>query len=209
MPLQPGFGLATNWNLVPTVVLNPTGRPPAPVAVHSGTSAGSVTVFNYFPTKEALILDRWQVTTESLRTGLDEPGSTPVEAALRILDEELGGMTAWLDAQEDPVRAGALVMRFGALIRSTPSLRAHQHDAADRLVVAAAEALARRAGLEPDDPEPRIAAAALLELWRIQFQSLGRHLDGSRTPAQVHQAVTADVRRAARLIDAGLRTFGG
>jgi len=167
------------------------------------------TVFNYFPTKEALILDRWQATTESLRTGLAEPGSTPVEAALRILDEELGGMTAWLDAQEDPVQAGVLVKRFGALMRSTPSLRAHQHDATDRLIAAAAEALARRAGLEPDDPEPRIAATALLELWRIQFQSLGRHLDGSRTPAQVREAVTADVRRAARLIDTGLRTFGG
>jgi AcrR family transcriptional regulator len=57
------------------------------------------------------------------------------------------------------------------------------------------------------DPEPQIAAAALLGLWRIQFQSLSRYLDGSRTPAQVHQAVTADVRRAAQLIETGLSSF--
>src|SRR5438132_1478230 len=39
------------------------------------------------------------------------------------------------------------------------------------------------------------------------FQSLTRYLDGIRTPAQVHEAVTADVRRAARRIDAGLSSF--
>jgi hypothetical protein len=46
-----------------------------------------------------------------------------------------------------------------------------------------------------------------LPLRRIQFQSLTKYLDGARTPGQVHQAVTADVRRAARLIDTGLRSF--
>ena len=49
--------------------------------------------------------------------------------------------------------------------------------------------------------------AIRLGLWRIQFQSLTNYLDGTRTPAQVRQAVTADVRRAARLIDTGLSSF--
>ena len=44
------------------------------------------TVFNYFPTKESLVLDRLEATMASLRTGLAEPGIPPVEAALRILD---------------------------------------------------------------------------------------------------------------------------
>src|ERR1022692_2985085 len=44
------------------------------------------TVFNYFPTKESLILDRLESTMASLRAGLAEPGVSPVEAALRILD---------------------------------------------------------------------------------------------------------------------------
>src|SRR5271170_8511934 len=51
------------------------------------------TVFNYFPTKESLILDRLEATVASLRTGLAEPGVPPVQAALRILDGELGAMT--------------------------------------------------------------------------------------------------------------------
>jgi hypothetical protein len=33
------------------------------------------------------------------------------------------------------------------------------------------------------------------------------HLDSAATPALLHEQVTADVRRAARLIDTGLRAF--
>ncbi len=164
------------------------------------------TVFNYFPTKESLILDRLESTMASLRTGLAEPGVTPVEAALRILDHELGAMTSWLAAQDDPVQAGAMIQRFGALIQATPSLRAHQSDMMDQFVAVAAANLAERAAMSADDPEPQIAATALLGLWRIQFRSLSKYLGGARTPAQVHQAVTADVHRAAQLIDAGLNS---
>ncbi len=165
------------------------------------------TVFNYFPTKEALILDRLESTMASLRVGLAEPGISPVEAALRILDDELGAMTSWLARQDDPVQAGASIRRFGTLIRATPSLRAHQSDMMDQFVAVAAAILAERAGMSAHDPEPQIAATALLGLWRIQFQALAKYLDGTRTPAQVHQAVTADVRRAAQLIDTGLSSF--
>jgi AcrR family transcriptional regulator len=165
------------------------------------------TVFNYFPTKESLILDRLEATVAALRAGLAEPGVAPTEAALRILDGELTAMTSWLAGQDDPARAGAEVQRFGTLIEATPSLRAHQSAMMDRFTTVAAEVLAERAGMSPADPEPQIAAAALLGLWRIQFASLSRHLDGTRTLAQVHQAVTADLRRAARLIDTGLTSL--
>jgi AcrR family transcriptional regulator len=165
------------------------------------------TVFNYFPTKESLILDRLESTMASLRTGLAEPGVPPVEAALRILDRELGAMTSWLAAQDDPVQAGAMIQRFGTLIEATPSLRAYQSDMIDQFVTVAAAILAERAAMSADDPEPQIAATALLGLWRIQFQALSKYLDGTRAPAQVHQAVTADVRRAAQLVDTGMSSF--
>jgi AcrR family transcriptional regulator len=165
------------------------------------------TVFNYFPTKESLVLDLGETTMESLRTGLADPGVPPVDAVLRILSDELRAITSWLAAQDDPALAGATVLRFGRLIRSTPSLRAYQRDMSDRLVGVAAEILAERAGTGPDDPEPQIAATALLGLWPIQFQALGRHLDGTRTPEQLHAVVSADVRRAARLLADGLATL--
>ena len=165
------------------------------------------TVFNYFPTKESLILDRLEATMASLRTGLAEPGVAPVQAALRILDRELGAMTSWLAAQDDPAQAAADVRRFGTLIQATPSLRAYQSDMMDQFTAVAAAILAERAGMSPDDPEPQIAATALLGLWRVQFQGLAKYLDGIRTPAQVHEAVTADVHRAARLIETGLNSL--
>src|SRR5262245_63964654 len=73
------------------------------------------TVFNYFPTKESLVLDRLDTTVESLRAGLADPAVPLVQAALAILDRELSGMTAWLAAQHDPVRAGQAIRRFGDL----------------------------------------------------------------------------------------------
>ncbi|MEU1165743.1 TetR family transcriptional regulator [Streptomyces sp. NPDC005921] len=166
------------------------------------------TVFNYFPTKESLILDRGETTMAALRAGLADPDHTPVEAVLRILSGELRAMTSWIAAQDDPVHATAMIRRFGALTRSAPSLRAYHRDMTDRLVTAAAEVLAQRTHGSPDDPEPQIAATALLGLWSIQFQSLGRHLDGAHTPPQIQEAVTADVRRAAKLVESGLTSLG-
>ena len=77
----------------------------------------------------------------------------------------------------------------------------------DQFTAVAAEILAGRARMSPDDPEPQIVATALLGLWRIQFRALSKYLDGTRTPAQVHQAVSAEVNRAAQVIDHGLRSF--
>jgi AcrR family transcriptional regulator len=165
------------------------------------------TVFNYFPTKESLILNRLEVAAAWLKSGLADPRVPPVEAVLRILDGELVAMTSWLAAQDDPAQARAAIRRFGALIRDTPSLRAYQSDMMDQLTAMAAGILAGRAGMHADDPEPQIAAAALLGLWRIQYRALARYLDGTRTPAQVRQAVTGDVQRAARLIGRGLDSF--
>ncbi|MGQ4512119.1 acyl-CoA-like ligand-binding transcription factor [Streptomyces sp. DW26H14] len=74
------------------------------------------------------------------------------------------------------------LVRFVLLIRSTPSLRAYRRDTDDRQVAVAAEALARRNGMSPDDPEPQVAAAALLALWPVQFRALRKQLNLVRTP---------------------------
>ncbi|TVT62644.1 TetR family transcriptional regulator [Amycolatopsis rhizosphaerae] len=165
------------------------------------------TVFNHFPTKEALVLDQPDATMAALRTGLADRDVSPVEAALRILAGELKAMTSWLATHDDPAEAGVQLSRFNTMIQTTPALRAYQHEMTVQLAAVAAEVLADRAGMRAEDPEPRIAATALMGLWQIQFAGLRTHLDGKRTPGQVERAVSADVRRAARLIDAGLATF--
>jgi len=165
------------------------------------------TVFNYYPTKEALVLDLGDSTLASLEAVLADPGLPVVEAALGILDDELAALTSWLFGQPDLALAKAALTRFAVLIRTTPSLRAHHRDTAERQAAAAAVLLARRVGLQQDDPEPQIAAAALLALWPVQFQSLRKHLEPTQAAGELHAAVTADVRRAARLIDSGLHSL--
>jgi AcrR family transcriptional regulator len=165
------------------------------------------TVFNYFPTKESLVLDRLEATVESLRSGLADPAVPPVQAALAILERDLAGLTARLATHDNPRQAAQAVRRFGDLIRTTPSLRAYQADMMDQFTAVATEILAARAAMSTHDPEPRIAAQALLGLWHVQAGSLRRHLHGGPAPEQLRELVTADVRRAGRLIETGLHSF--
>ncbi|MGW4064067.1 TetR/AcrR family transcriptional regulator [Amycolatopsis sp. NPDC004747] len=167
------------------------------------------TVFNYFPSKEALVLDRPEATMTALREGLARAGRTPVEAVLDVLAGELDALLSWLDAQPDLAEASARVRAFTALVRSTPALRAYHRDMTEQLEEVAAEALAARTGRAADDPQCRIAATALLGLCGVQSTALRRSLDGERTSGQVRRAVAADVRRAARLLETGLAGLTG
>jgi hypothetical protein len=44
-------------------------------------------------------------------------------------------------------------------------------------------------------------------LWRVQADSLRKHLDHAATPARLYEVVTADVRRAARIVETGLQVL--
>jgi AcrR family transcriptional regulator len=177
------------------------------IEVAEACGVSEKTVYNYFPTKESLVLDRWETTMTSLQSSLANFTLSPVQSALRILTDELRGLTSWLAAQDDPVAACAQFLRFGILMNSTPALRAYQHEMTDQLIAVSAEVLARRFGMAADDPEPLITATAILGLWSVQFQSLRKHLDGGRVPTRIQRAVTDDVERAAHLIDAGLHSL--
>jgi AcrR family transcriptional regulator len=177
----------------------------ADIAEECGVS--EATVFNYFPTKEALVLDRLAVTQASLPAGLAAPGLDPIDATLELLAQELRFMTDALASQDDSRAAATAVLRFGDLIRATPSLRAYLSDMMDQYVSVAVGVLADRAGLSPEDPEPQIAARALLGLWHVQAESLRKHLRANNLN-HLQQDVTDDVRRAAHLIGVGLNRFG-
>lgn len=168
------------------------------------------TVYNYFSTKEALLLDREEDIATAIRAafGPGAPARSPTEAALEILAQDVETLrVAWRSGGE--LTDGLMLFRrFTDLVDGTPSLRAAQRDMMDRLVRVAAEAMAARAGVSPDDPEPQIAAAAILGLWRIQYQAMRRYAEGDHTPDEVIDLAAADVRRAARLIDSGLWAFG-
>ena len=165
------------------------------------------TVYNYFPTKESLLFDREEESTEAFRAALgpNGPDVSPVEAAVRVLASELDQVVAHLDTSRG--RDLHALLEFNDLIERTPALRAYRSDMIERSAHVAAEAMALRAGVNPEDPEPQIAGDALVGLWRVFYRSLVQHSRGSLTPGELREEVMSDVRRAARLIDTGLWSF--
>jgi AcrR family transcriptional regulator len=63
------------------------------IEVAEACGVSEKTVYNYFPTKEALVFDRWETTMDSLQSGLINVNESPVECALRILTDELRALT--------------------------------------------------------------------------------------------------------------------
>jgi AcrR family transcriptional regulator len=168
------------------------------------------TVYNYFPTKEALVLDREEGMAAGIRRALGPSGAamSPVDAVVGLITAEASRLYESGDAEHVRPPDLDLVHRFEDMLERTPSLRAAQRDMMDRLVEVAAQAMAARAGINPDDPEPQIAAHALVGLWRVQYHAMRKYSDGSRSPDEVRDRTQAEVRRAARLIDTGLWSFG-
>jgi hypothetical protein len=108
----------------------------------------------------------------------------------------------------DGVSAQYVLRRFHELVSETPSLRAAYRDMHDRIAQVAAEELAERAGVDPMDPEPQVAAAAICSLRGVMFRALEKHVDDQATAAEVGAAAVEELHRAARLIDTGLWSFG-
>ncbi len=163
------------------------------------------TVYNYFPTKESLLFDREPELAAEIWRALG-PGATadsPVEGALEAL--ATGRQEALANWQDD---AREFHRRFMELIETTPSLRTAMRDMLDRLEQTTAEALAERTGVSPEMPEPRIAASALIGLWRIQADALLRAAIEGRGAEEAEEMVLAEVQRAARVVESGLWWFG-
>jgi len=178
------------------------------VEVARACGVSEKTVYNYFPTKESLLLDRWETTEEFLRSALADTSTGVVDAAVGVLAAEVAGLTTWLAAQDDVQATADLLRRFRELVDGTPSLRAYQRDATERLVSVVAGTLAARGGAGSSAPEPWIAATALVGLWEVQSRSLRRRLELGRSPDQIRREVMRDVRRAGRVLASGLDSWG-
>lgn len=175
------------------------------VEVARACEVSEKTVYNYFPTKESLLLDREQEWTAAVRLALGPggPAGSPVEAAVAAIADQLDGLLGGPPGPQEGVR------RVSELIRRTPALRAANEEMTARIVEVAAVAIAARWGLAPDDPEPQIVALAVVGLWRVQFRAVRKHSAADLPREAVRDRVLDDVRRAARLIDGGVASFGG
>ncbi|WP_349239749.1 TetR family transcriptional regulator [Patulibacter sp. SYSU D01012] len=171
------------------------------VAEEAGVS--EKTVFNYFPTKESLVFDREEEVLAGMRRALlARPADvSPIQAMLGFIEEECRSLAALGDEFVPLFRA------FVTLVDETPALRTAHRAMTSKLVDVAREALAERAGVDPRDPEPYVAAKALVSLWDLQLRSRERHLQDGTSLAELQDRVLEDTRRAARLLDTGLWSF--
>jgi AcrR family transcriptional regulator len=161
------------------------------------------TVYNYFPTKESLVFDRTDETLARLVAALRErkSGESPTKAMLRALSDDMR------DLEDLPDELYLFLPLFAEMLATTPSLRAASLDLQGRLVDVATEELAALADVDPRDPEPLIAARAIVGLHELAFASRIRHIERGLRGRELHDAVLADLERAARLLDAGLWSF--
>lgn len=161
------------------------------------------TVYNYFPTKESLVLDAADETIDRVAAALRErrPGESLTDAVVRALKEDM------LRLDQIPDELIAFSPSFGEMIYSTPTLRAAWLEVHEKLAEVARDELAALAEVDPDSPEPTIAGRALAGLVQIGFDSRNRHIRRGLRGDALHDAVTGDVERAARLLEAGLWSF--
>jgi AcrR family transcriptional regulator len=161
------------------------------------------TIYNYFSTKEALVLDMADESLDRLTRTLRErrPGESLTAAVLRALKTDMG---AFDDAPDELIE---FVPRFAQMIDGTPTLRAAWLELHDRVAKVVRDEIAAQAEIDPTDPEPMIAGRALAGLVDVAFESRVRHITAGLRGQTLRNAVNADLERAARLLDVGLWSF--
>ncbi len=178
----------------------------ADIAAECGVS--EATVFNYFPTKESLVLDRLEVTLAACRRDSLRPDEARSKLRLQMLAQELEFMTDLLSGSGRPSNSG-----FGsiAIWRSDPidAVTARLPQRHDRSVRGGRR---RRPG-HSRRMQPRGSRAA--DRGQGDTSACGRckpkacaSTYGSAALDRIQQNVTSDVRRAAELISTGLSTYG-
>ena len=150
--------------------------------VARAAEVSTMTVFNYFPRKEDLFLDRIPEAVEVLSGAVRHraPDETPL-AALRRLSLELRDQHHPLAGPNDAFPD------FWQVVIDSPALRARAREGLEEIENALSDALAETA---PDIPDPALAAALIVAAYRSVYVTTARRLlAGERGggPAEDHQ----------------------
>ncbi|MGE7436374.1 MULTISPECIES: TetR/AcrR family transcriptional regulator [Kitasatospora] len=160
------------------------------IAEAAGVSA--MTVFNHFPRKEDLFLDRIPEAVELFSSAvLNRPDDETPLAALRRLALEL------LDQRSPLAGVGDTFPPFWRVVIGSPALRARAREGVEEIEHALEEAIRRTTG--PGEADPAITAALTVAAYRSVYLTTARRLlAGERADdlaeehrLRVHQAFDA------------------
>lgn len=144
------------------------------------------TVYNYFPAKEDLFLDREDDVVQWLATVVRgrPAGESAAEAVLRALRAEAVALSPRLGLIDG-------YDRFMRVIGRSQALRSRLFDMRHRAVEAVVAVLAEEVGAEGDGPLPALVASQLGWIHGHVVESIQRELMAGRTAAEASRAALA------------------
>jgi AcrR family transcriptional regulator len=138
------------------------------------------TVYNYFPAKEDLFLDRSKGVVDRLSRWVRgrDPGESAAVAVLRELRDEVEAVSP---------RVGLLkgYDRFMRVIQDAPALRSRLWSIQQEVQENLEETLREETGAEPGDPLPALIAGQINWLHHTVMGSIGREMVAGREPDEV------------------------
>jgi AcrR family transcriptional regulator len=138
------------------------------------------TVYNYFPAKEDLFLDRSKGVVDRLSRWVRgrDAGESAAAAVLRELRDEVEAVSP---------RVGLLkgYDRFMRVIQDAPALRSRLWSIQQEVQENLEETLREETGAEPGDPLPALIAGQINWLHQTVMGSIGREMVAGREPDEV------------------------
>jgi AcrR family transcriptional regulator len=179
------------------------------------------TVFNYFPTKESMFLDRSEAMVTAVADAVRERGSDSlVEAAVQAVagigrgeapDKEVpvssaGGKHGRRPPGEEARRLW-LARLFCDVATGSPTLVTARGVNLARFTDEVSAALAHRIDADRNDPEVLLATMVIAGIVNVRLQSTYHHVQQVTSLAALDDAVQRDVLAAARLAEPTLTAF--
>jgi AcrR family transcriptional regulator len=161
------------------------------------------TVFNYFPTKEDLVFSRMEAFEEQVLEAVRsrEPGESVLEAFARFVSQPRRLLAERGSRASAQLRAGLRV------ITSSPALLAREQQIFGRYTDALAAELRGETGARADDPEPWIAANAMMGIHRAMVQYVRSRALAGTSNRRIATEIGARGEAALALLRGGLGRY--
>lgn len=166
------------------------------------------TVFNYFPTKESMFLDRSESMVTTVADAVRERGSDSlVEAVVQALPMPSVGEKHGRRPPGDEAHRLWLLRLFCDVATGSPTLVTARLAGFTHFTDEVSVALAQRIDADRNDPEVLLATLVIAGIVRVRQQSTFHHVQHVTSLAALNNAVHRDVLTAARLAEPTLTAF--